>query len=146
IPLIEYAASKGKPMIMSTGMANLSDIELAVNACRKVGNNDITLLKCTSEYPATPEMANLLTIPNLKETFKVKVGLSDHTMGSTIPVAAVALGATVIEKHFILDRNQGGPDALFSMEPHEFKDMVEASRNAFKALGEIKYELTERNS
>jgi len=145
IPLIEYAASKGKPMIISTGMANLSDIELAVNACRKVGNNDITLLKCTSECPATPEMANLLTIPNLKETFNVKVGLSDHTMGSTIPIAAVALGATVIEKHFILDRNQGGPDALFSMEPHEFKDMVEASRNAYKALGEIKYELTERN-
>src|SRR5690606_26609347 len=132
LPLIEYVASKGKPVIISTGVASLSDIELAVNSCRKVGNSDITLLKCTSEYPATADMANLLTIPNLKETFNVKVGLSDHTMGSTVPVAAVALGARVIEKHFILDRNQGGPDASFSMEPMEFKQMVEACRDAYK--------------
>lgn len=145
IPLIEYVASKGKPIIMSTGMAGLSDIELAVNTCKKVGNHDITLLKCTSEYPATPDMANLATIPNLRDTFKVKVGLSDHSFGSTVPVVAVALGATVIEKHFVLDREKGGIDAAFSMEPHEFADMVKSAREAKQALGEITYNLTDRN-
>lgn len=143
IPLIEYAASKGKPMIISTGVADLGDIELAVDTCRKAGNNDITLLKCTSEYPAPIEKANLITIPNLRETFGVEVGISDHTIGSTVPVVAVALGATVIEKHFILDRNQGGPDAAFSMEPHEFEAMVKAVREAEKSLGEISYEVSE---
>lgn len=145
IPLIEYVASKGKPMIMSTGMASLSDIELAVETCKKAGNDDITLLKCTSEYPATPEMANLLTIPNLKDTFKVKVGLSDHSFGSTVPVVAVSLGATVIEKHIVLDREKGGIDSAFSMEPHEFKDMVKSARDAKDALGKITYNLTDRN-
>ncbi|MBA4745336.1 MAG: pseudaminic acid synthase [Muricauda sp.] len=145
IPLIEYVASKNKPVIISTGMASLADIELAVNTCRKVGNNDITLLKCTSEYPAVPEMANLKTIPNLKSTFNVKVGLSDHTMGATVPIVSVALGARVIEKHFILDREFGGVDSAFSMNPDEFKEMVRAVREAEKCLGQIDYSLTERN-
>jgi len=145
IPLIEYVAEQGKPIIISTGVANLSDIELAVQTCKNVGNSDITLLKCTSEYPATPDMANLLTIPNLRDAFGVKVGLSDHTMGSTVPVVAVTLGARVVEKHFILDRSLGGVDAAFSMEPHEFKEMVNACHDALSSLGEVKYELTERN-
>ncbi|MGE8377167.1 MAG: pseudaminic acid synthase [Sphingobacterium sp.] len=145
IPLIEYVASKGKPIIISTGVASLADIELAVNTCKKVGNSDITLLKCTSEYPATVDNADLLTIPNLQATFNVKVGLSDHTMGSTVPIVAVALGARVIEKHFILDRNLGGPDAAFSMEPHEFKEMVNYCHDALASLGKINYDLAEKN-
>lgn len=145
IPLIEYIASKGKPMIISTGVANLGDIELAVNTCKKAGNHDITLLKCTSEYPAPVEKANLLTIPNLRDTFGVKVGVSDHTMGSIVPVVSVALGATVVEKHFILNRNQGGPDAGFSLEPKEFSEMVTAVREAEKSLGTISYHVTEEN-
>jgi len=145
IPLIEYVASKGKPMIISTGMASLCDIQLAIETCRKMNNEDITLLKCTSEYPATPEMANLLTIPNLRDTFNVKVGLSDHSFGSTVPVVATSLGATVIEKHFVLDRSNGGVDAAFSMEPQEFLEMTKAVREAEKSLGEIKYDLPERN-
>jgi len=145
IPLIEYVASKGKPMIISTGVAELADIELVVNTCRAVGNNDITLLKCTSEYPATVDEANLRTIPNLKETFGVKVGVSDHTVGSTVPIVAVALGATVVEKHFILDRSLGGPDAAFSMEPHEFSSMVKSVREAEAALGTVTYAVSEKN-
>jgi pseudaminic acid synthase len=145
IPLISYVASKQKPVIISTGMASLSDIELAVATCRKEGNSDITLLKCTSEYPATPDMANLLTIPNLKKTFAVKVGLSDHSFGSTVPIVAVTLGAKVIEKHFVLDRSKGGIDAAFSMEPDEFAAMVKGVREARLALGKIDYSLTERN-
>lgn len=145
IPLIEYVASKNKPVIISTGMASLADIELAVKTCRKMGNEDITLLKCTSEYPAVPDMANLKTIPNLKTTFNVKVGLSDHTMGATVPIVSVALGARVIEKHFIMDRGLGGVDSAFSMNPDEFKEMVSAVRDAEKCLGEIDYSLTERN-
>lgn len=145
IPLIKYVAEKGKPMIISTGMADVADIKLAIDTCLNAGNSDITLLKCTSEYPATADMANLLTIPNLRDTFGVKVGLSDHTMGSTVPVVAVTLGARVIEKHFILDRSLGGVDAAFSMEPHEFKEMVTACHDALASLGTIKYELTERN-
>lgn len=144
IPLIEYAASKGKPMIMSTGIASLADIEEAVNACRRAGNHDITLLKCTSSYPAPVEEANLLTIPNMAQTFGVKVGLSDHTMGHAVPIAAVALGARVIEKHFIIDREIGGPDASFSMTPDEFKLMVEGVRQAEAALGNVSYELTDK--
>ncbi|WP_319416105.1 pseudaminic acid synthase [Marispirochaeta aestuarii] len=143
IPLIEYTASKGKPMIISTGIADAGDIQLAVDACRKVGNNDITLLQCTSSYPAPVEEANLRMIPNLAETFGVKSGLSDHTMGSAVSVAAVALGASMIEKHFILDRSIGGPDAAFSMVPGEFKKMVEEIRIVEKALGSIDYSLTE---
>lgn len=144
IPLIEYAAAKGKPMIISTGIATIGEIQDAVEACRGVGNNDITLLKCTSSYPAPIEDSNLNTMINMKETFGVKVGLSDHTMGSDVAVAAVALGAEVIEKHFILDRNIGGPDAEFSMEPAEFKSMVDSIRNVEKALGKVTYELSEK--
>ena len=144
IPLIEYTASKGKPMIISTGIATIGEIQEAVDACRKADNNDITLLKCTSSYPAPVDEANLRTMVNMKETFGVKVGLSDHTMGSDVAVAAVALGAEVIEKHFILDRNIGGPDSEFSMEPAEFKAMVDSIRNVEKALGRVTYELSEK--
>ena len=142
IPLIEYIASKQKPIIISTGIASLGDIELAVKACRKVGNNSIALLKCTSSYPAPVEEANLLSIPHLRDTFNVIPGLSDHTMGQSVAIAAVALGARIVEKHFILDRSIGGPDSSFSMEPQEFKKMVEAIRDVEKALGTISYELT----
>lgn len=145
IPLIKYVASKGKPMIISTGIADILDIKMAVEACREVGNEDITLLKCTSDYPSTIEDANLKTIPDIKERFNVKVGVSDHTMGSTVPVVAVSLGAKVIEKHFILDRSLGGPDAAFSMEPDEFKEMVEEVRKAEKAVGNISYEVSEED-
>ena len=144
IPLIEYTASMGKPMIISTGIATLADIEAAVHACRRVGNQNITLLKCTSSYPAPVEEANLLTIPNLAQTFGVKVGLSDHTLGHAVAIAAVALGARVIEKHFILDRAIGGPDASFSLTPEEFKLMVDGVRAAELALGCVSYELTDK--
>ena len=145
IPLIEYAASKGKPMIISTGVAEIEDIRLAVNTCREARNDDITLLKCTSNYPATIDEANLLTIPDLKERFGVKVGVSDHTLGHTVPVVAVSLGAHVVEKHFILDRSLGGPDSAFSMEPSEFKHMVEEVRNAEKTLGKLNYYVSEKD-
>jgi len=145
IPLIEYAASKGKPMIISTGVAEIEDIQLAVDTCRKVGNEDITLLKCTSNYPATLEDANLVTIPDLKKRFGVKVGVSDHTMGHIVPVVAVSLGAEVVEKHFILNRSLGGPDSAFSMEPNEFKHMVEEVRNVEKTLGNVNYEVSEKD-
>jgi pseudaminic acid synthase len=145
IPLIAYAASKGKPIIISTGIATLSDIELAVNTCRQAGNNQITLLKCTSEYPAPFELANLATIPHLKQTFNVTAGLSDHTMGATVPVVAVTLGAKVIEKHFILSRDLGGADSAFSMEPQEFAFMIKSVREAEAALGKIDYSVTEKN-
>lgn len=144
IPLIEYVASKGKPMILSTGVADAGDIQLAVDACRRMGNNEITLLQCTSSYPAPVELANLRMIPNLAETFGVKSGLSDHTLGSTVAVAAVALGATMVEKHFILDRDLGGPDAVFSMEPDEFKRMVDEIRIVEKALGRVDYSLSDK--
>jgi len=144
IPLIEYAASKGKPMILSTGIAEIADIELAIETCRKVGNDDITVLKCTSAYPADPKDANLLTIPDIKERFGVKAGLSDHTMGIEGPVVATALGATVIEKHFILDKSIGGPDAHFSLDENEFTHMVKAVRIAESMLGKVDYEMTEK--
>lgn len=144
IPLIEYTASKGRPMIISTGIAELEDIELTVKTCRDVGNNDIILLKCTSSYPAPIEEANLASIPDLKEMFGVEVGLSDHTMGIVAPVVAVTLGARVIEKHFILDRSIGGPDASFSLDEKEFTEMVAAVRQAEKAVGNVTYELTEK--
>jgi len=144
IPLIEYIASKGKPMLISTGIAAFDDIRDAVDACRKKGNNMIALLKCTSAYPALPEEANLLTIPDMANTFKTLVGLSDHSLGIYVPLVAVALGAKIIEKHFILDRNLGGPDAAFSLEPTEFAQMVESVRTVEKALGEVNYELNER--
>lgn len=143
IPLIEYVASKNKPIIISTGIATLSEIDDAVKACRKVGNDQIILLKCTSAYPAKIEDANLRTMQNLKETFKVEVGLSDHTLGVTAPVVSVALGAKVIEKHFILDKSIGGPDASFSLDKHEFKQLVDSVRDAEKSLGKVDYELTD---
>lgn len=143
IPLIEYAASKGKPIIISTGIATLADIEEAVTACRRVGNEQIVLLKCTSAYPAPLDQANLRTIPNLAETFGVVAGFSDHTLGITAPIAAVAMGAKVIEKHFILDKSIGGPDAAFSLDVNEFKAMVQAVRNTEILLGGISYDLTE---
>ncbi|MDF2593466.1 MAG: pseudaminic acid synthase [Clostridia bacterium] len=144
IPLIEYVASKRKPMMISTGIASLSDIEEAVEACKRMGNNQIILLKCTSSYPANIEDANLNTIPNMKVTFGVEVGLSDHTLGITVPIVSIALGAKVIEKHFILDKSIGGPDSSFSLEPHEFKQMVDAVREAEKALGKVDYRMTEK--
>ena len=144
IPLIEYIASKGKPIIISTGIATLSDIEEAIKACKRVGNEQIILLKCVSEYPTPYEDANLRTIPNMRETFGVSVGLSDHTLGIAVPIASVALGAVMVEKHFILDRSLGGPDSAFSLEPEEFKAMVSAIRQVEKALGKVSYELTER--
>lgn len=144
IPLIEYMASKGKPMILATGIATLSDIEEAVNACRRVGNNQIIVLKCTSAYPAPLEDVNLNTIPNLAGTFNVIPGLSDHTLGIEVPIASIALGAKVIEKHVTLSRADGGPDSAFSLEPNELKQMVESVRNIEKALGTITYELTDK--
>lgn len=142
IPLIEYIAATGKPIIISTGIASLSDIEAAVNACREQNNDQIILLKCTSDYPARIEDANLLTIPNLGDTFGVEVGLSDHTLGNTVPIVSVALGAKVIEKHLILDKELGGPDAAFSLEPHEFRSMVCSVREAEASLGSVDYTLT----
>lgn len=144
IPLIEYVASKGKPIIISTGIASLEDIELAVNVCLNVGNDEIALLKCTSSYPAPLDEINLNTIPDIKDKFDVIVGLSDHTLGGEVSTAAVAVGADIIEKHFILDRNMGGPDCEFSMEPDEFKQMVDSIRNVEKALGAVSYELSDR--
>jgi pseudaminic acid synthase len=142
IPLIKYIAAKNKPIIMSTGMASLGEIEEAINAIKGEGNNDISILKCTSSYPAKYEEMNLKTIPNLKDTFNVSVGLSDHSLGSTAAVVAVSLGATIIEKHFCMSRDIENPDSSFSMEPKEFKEMVRSIREAEKALGKVNYELT----
>lgn len=139
VNLIRYAASKGKPMVISTGVATMEDIELAINACHEAGNNDITLLRCVSAYPAPMEKVNLRTMVDMKERFGVKVGLSDHTMGSDVAIAAVAIGAEMIEKHFILDRAIGGPDAAFSMTVDEFKSMVTSIRNVEKAIGDVVY-------
>ena len=144
IPLIEYVASKGKPIIISTGIASLEDIELAVKACLNKDNDKIALLKCTSSYPAPLEEINLNTIPDINDKFGVIVGLSDHTLGGEVSTAAVALGASIIEKHFILDRNIGGPDSEFSMEPNEFKAMVDSIRNVEKALGRVSYVLSDK--
>ena len=146
IPLIEYVASKGKPVILSTGIAGLDDIELALDACKRMGNNDIALLKCTSSYPAPINEANMCMVKNLAERFEVISGLSDHTMGSTVPVVATCFGAKIIEKHFILDRSIGGPDASFSMNEVEFTAMVKAVREAESAIGKIDYTLTEKQS
>ena len=144
IPLIEYVASKGKPVILSTGIATLEDIELALDACKRMGNNNIALLKCTSSYPAPIEEANMAMIPDFKERFNVISGLSDHTLGSTVPIVATTLGARIIEKHFILDRSIGGPDASFSMNEEEFSQMVKAVREAEKAIGQVSYMPTEK--
>jgi len=144
IPLIEYVASKGKPIIISTGIATIEDIQLAIDACHRMGNYDIALLKCTSSYPAPVEEANMIMVKDLSERFNVISGLSDHTMGATVPVVATCFGAKIIEKHFILDHSIGGPDASFSMDEKEFSSMVTAVREAEKAIGKIDYKLTEK--
>ncbi|TYB78759.1 pseudaminic acid synthase [Bizionia myxarmorum] len=144
IPLIEYTAKKGKPIIISTGIATEQDIELAIQTCKNVGNEDVIILKCTSAYPTPLEEVNLKVIPDIRKRFNCLVGLSDHTMGTIVPLGAVSLGAKVIEKHFILDRSLGGPDAAFSMEPAEFKEMVDTVRMMEKALGKVTYELSEK--
>jgi len=144
ITLIEKMARTGKPLIISTGMATLSEIEEAVQVAQKAGATQIALLKCTSAYPARPDEMNLRTIPHLIETFGVPVGISDHTLDVTVPVTAVALGACIVEKHFTLSRDIPGPDSAFSLDPHEFKEMVEAVRTVEKALGELRYEVSEQ--
>ena len=144
IPLIEYVASKGKPIIISTGIAEHGDIELALEACKRMGNSDIALLKCTSSYPAPINEANMIMIKDLSEKYNVISGLSDHTIGATVPIVATCFGAKIIEKHFILDRNIGGPDASFSMNESEFTSMVKAVREAESAIGNIDYNLTEK--
>ncbi|WP_252234908.1 pseudaminic acid synthase [Clostridium sp. CH2] len=144
IPFIEYIASKRKPIIISTGIARMKDIEEALDACKRMGNENVALLKCTSAYPSPVEDINLNTISNIKETFDVTVGLSDHTMGNVVSVAGVAKGAKIIEKHLTLKRSDGGADSKFSMEPEEFKEMVDNIRIVEKALGKVTYELTEK--
>jgi len=146
IPLIEYVASKGKPVIISTGIARQEDIELALDACHRMGNYDVALLKCTSSYPAPIEEANMCMVKDLAERYNVISGLSDHTMGSTVPVVATVFGAKIIEKHFIIDRAIGGPDASFSMNEEEFTAMVKAVREAEKASGVVDYNLTEKQA
>ena len=144
IPLIEYVASKHKPVILSTGIAEIADIELAIDACKRMGNSDIALLKCTSSYPAPIEEANLMMVKDLAERFNVIGGLSDHTMGATAAIVATVFGAKIIEKHFIIDRASGGPDASFSMNEAEFAEMVKSVREAELAIGKIDYSLTEK--
>ena len=143
LPLISKAASTGKPLIISTGMATLADLEQAVSTARQAGCNELVLLKCTSNYPASPVNTNILTIPHLKNLFQTEVGLSDHTMGVGVPLAAIALGATVIEKHFTLSRAQGGVDSAFSLEPQEFSSLVVESHRGWQSLGCITYGPTE---
>jgi pseudaminic acid synthase len=143
LPLIRKVASTGKPMIISTGMATISELDESVRTARDAGCQDLILLKCTSSYPATPENTNLLTIPHLRDLFDVQVGLSDHTMGIGVAVASVALGATLIEKHFTLCRADGGVDSGFSMEPVEMQQLVIECQRAWQALGNIKYGATE---
>lgn len=144
VGLIRRVAATGKPMIISTGMATLAEIEEAVAVAREAGAVDIALLKCTSAYPAPPEEVNLRTIPHMAATFRVPVGLSDHTLGIAVPVAAVALGAVIVEKHVTLRRADGGPDSGFSLEPAELTVMIDQIRVAERALGEVNYEPTER--
>ncbi len=146
IPLIKYIASKNKPIIMSTGMGTLGEIEDAVNTIKSMGNKDLCLLKCSSAYPAIPDDMNLMIMKNLKDTFGVNVGLSDHSLGSIAAVTAVAMGAKVIEKHFCLSRDIENPDASFSMEPQEFKNMVQDIRAAERAIGEVSYRLSDREN
>ena len=146
IPLIEYVASKGKPIIISTGIAQEDDIVLALDACHRMGNYDVALLKCTSSYPAPIEEANMCMVKDLAERYNVISGISDHTLGSTVPVVATVFGAKIIEKHFIIDRSIGGPDASFSMNEEEFTAMVKAVREAEKAIGVVDYNLTEKQA
>lgn len=144
IPLIELVASKGKPVIISTGIARKEDIKLALDACKRMGNENVALLKCTSAYPAPIEDANMVMLRDMAERFGVITGLSDHTMGSTVPIVATALGAKIIEKHFILSKSIGGPDASFSMDELEFTEMVKAVREAEKAIGKVDYTLSDK--
>ncbi len=144
IPLIEYTASKKKPIIISTGIATLQNIEEAVQACRNQGNEEIILLKCTSAYPAPLDEANLLTITDMQQRFGTMVGFSDHTLGIVAPTVAVSLGAKVIEKHFIVDRNIGGPDADFSLDAEEFTQMVQAVREVEQLLGSVDYTISDK--
>lgn len=144
LPLIKRVAQTGKPMIVSTGMANLAELQELVDTAKNNGCTDLTLLKCTSSYPATPDGTNLLTIPHMRELFKCKVGLSDHTLGIGAAVASVALGAAAIEKHFTLCRADGGVDAAFSLEPTEMAQLVSECNTAYEALGEVSYEMQEQ--
>ena len=144
IPLIEYIAKKQKPIIMSTGIASFEDIKLAIETCRNTGNNDITILKCTSSYPAPINEANLTMMKRFSEDFDVQVGLSDHTKGNILPILSIAMGATVIEKHFKLNDNVGGADASFSVNEKDFKKLVDDVRQAESAMGKETYELTEK--
>ncbi len=146
IPLIRKVAVTGKPIIMSTGMATVAELSEAVEAMRDAGNDNIVLLKCTSSYPSTPESTNIRTIPHLRDMFDVQVGLSDHSMGIGVAAAAVALGATVVEKHFTLSRAEGGVDSAFSLEPAEMKALVIETERAWQALGEISYGVTEKEA
>lgn len=146
IPLIKKIAGTGKPVIIATGIAHIADIELALQTCRQAGNEKVVLLKCTSSYPAPYEDINLRTIPSMRETFDCICGLSDHSMGSVVAGAAVALGAKMIEKHLTLSRGDGGADAAFSMEPEEFKEMVDNIRKTEQALGKVTYELTPKQA
>jgi pseudaminic acid synthase len=144
IPLIRYIARKKKPMIISTGMGSLSEIAEAVTAAKESGCSQLALLKCTSAYPADPSEMNLATIPNMAKTFDVPIGLSDHSKGIAVPIVAVSLGACIIEKHLTLSRSKPGPDSAFSLEPDEFKEMVEAIRIAEKAIGKVNYNVTKK--
>ncbi|MCC6906276.1 MAG: pseudaminic acid synthase [Anaerolineae bacterium] len=146
IGLIRRVARTGKPVIMSTGMATLAEIDEAVTAIREAGGSQLALLKCTSAYPALPQDMNLRTIPHLSEAFGVPVGLSDHTLDVAVPVAAVTLGASIIEKHFTLSRAEPGPDSAFSLEPHEFRQMVDAVRVAEQAMGRVYYGVSEQEA
>ena len=144
LPLIRRVAATGKPVILSTGMATPAELDEAVRAARDAGCNDLVLLKCTSTYPATPENTNISTIPHMRDLFGVQVGLSDHTLGVGVAVASVALGATVIEKHFTLSRADGGVDAAFSLEPEEMKTLVAETERAWRSLGRVQYGPTEK--
>ncbi len=144
IPLIEYTASKMKPIIMSTGISTIEDISLAIDACLRVGNNNIALLKCTSSYPAPLDEANLIMIKDLASKYNVLTGLSDHTIGSLAPIISVCFGAKIIEKHFIIDRSIGGPDSSFSMNEIEFAEMVKMVRQTESAIGKVDYTLSKK--
>jgi N-acetylneuraminate synthase len=143
LPLVRRVAATGKPLIISTGMASIAELDDTVKAAREAGCKDLILLKCTSTYPATPSNTNVLTIPHMRELFDCEVGLSDHTMGVGVSVASVALGATVIEKHFTLNRADGGVDSTFSMEPAEMAQLVLETDHAWQAMGRVSYGPTE---
>ena len=144
LPLIRYVAATGKPMIISTGMATFAELDETVDAARSAGCNDLVLLKCTSTYPSTPDDSNILTIPEMRSRYGCEIGISDHTMGIGVSVAAVALGATVIEKHFTLQRSDGGVDSAFSMEPQEMAQLVIETERAWQSMGKVQHGPTEK--